>query len=125
ALARTTPTRPVVHADDTTHLGLLATVDGLAASATELLAPLDALPDSESHRLRETAFTFLVHHGARQPTADALGVHRNTVRARIARFEAVLGRTLDDPRDRAELFLALSAGPPDPYPGRHGGGASR
>ncbi|MGI4896281.1 MAG: PucR family transcriptional regulator ligand-binding domain-containing protein, partial [Janthinobacterium lividum] len=48
ALARTTPTRPVVHADDTTHLGLLATVDGLAASATELLAPLDALPDAES-----------------------------------------------------------------------------
>ncbi|ABS02911.1 PucR family transcriptional regulator [Kineococcus radiotolerans] len=71
------------------------------------LAPLAAVEDGAV--LRASARAFLEHHGARQPTADALGVHRNTVRHRVARLEALLGISLDSAADRAELWLALTA----------------
>ena len=38
-------------------------------------------------------------------------VHRHTVRHRLRRAEALLGRSLDDPGVRAELWLALTRTP--------------
>ncbi len=74
---------------------------GLEAWATGRLA---GLSDAE---LRRTVEVFLAHHGARQPAADALGVHRNTLRQRLSRAERLLGVSLEDPTDRAEVWLAL------------------
>ena len=42
-----------------------------------------------------------------QEAARLLGVHRHTIRGRIARAESLLGVSLDDPDTRAELWLAL------------------
>jgi PucR family transcriptional regulator, purine catabolism regulatory protein len=42
-----------------------------------------------------------------QAAARELGVHRHTVRNRLARAETLLGARLDDPDTRAELWLAL------------------
>ncbi|WP_030297819.1 PucR family transcriptional regulator [Streptomyces katrae] len=71
------------------------------AHAEALLAPL-----SPAHR--ETLRTWLAHHGSWDRTAAALGVHRNTVRQRIARVAALLRSDLDDPDTRMELWFALT-----------------
>ncbi|MGW7452409.1 PucR family transcriptional regulator [Streptomyces sp. NPDC054787] len=70
------------------------------AHAEALLAPL-------SPALRTTLRSWLAHHGSWDRSAAALGVHRNTVRQRIARCTALLGRDLDDPDTRMELWFAL------------------
>ncbi|MFF4451173.1 helix-turn-helix domain-containing protein [Streptomyces goshikiensis] len=70
------------------------------AHARELLAPL------APEQLR-TLRAWLAHHGSWDRTAAGLGVHRNTVRQRVARCTALLGRDLDDPDVRMELWFAL------------------
>lgn len=51
--------------------------------------------------------TWLAHHGQWDPSAAALGVHRHTLRHRIRTAEAMLGRSLDAPGTRGELWFAL------------------
>jgi purine catabolism regulator len=51
---------------------------------------------------------WLAHHGQWDPAAARLGVHRHTLRNRIRRAEELLGRSLDSPGLRAELWLALA-----------------
>lgn len=65
------------------------------------------LSDDERATLRATLRSFLAHQGNRGACADHLGVHRNTVRTRLARIESLLNRSLADPDDRAELWIAL------------------
>ena len=48
-------------------------------------------------------------HGAWDPAATRLSLHRNTVRNRIDRIARLTGRRLDDGDDRMELWLALKA----------------
>ncbi|MER7620255.1 PucR family transcriptional regulator [Streptomyces sp. NPDC126503] len=74
-----------------------------AAHARTLLAPLN-------EPLRETLRGWLSLHGNWDRTAVALGVHRNTVRQRVARCAALLDRDLDDPDVRMELWLAFKVG---------------
>jgi purine catabolism regulator len=50
---------------------------------------------------------WLAHHGQWEPAAAALGVHRHTLRKRMRRAGDLLGRDLDEPGTRAELWLAL------------------
>ncbi|MBC9927688.1 MULTISPECIES: PucR family transcriptional regulator [unclassified Leucobacter] len=59
--------------------------------------------------LRESLRTLLEHGGRSGPAADALGVHRNTLAARIRKAEELTGRSLSRADDRAELWLALRA----------------
>ncbi len=106
AFARTGPHRPVAHAGERS-LPELVDPPTLAAWARLRLEPLGAAADGDE--LRTTARVFLEHHGARQPAAEALGVHRNTLRQRLRRLEALLAISLDSPGDRAELWLALTA----------------
>ncbi|MGW6447486.1 PucR family transcriptional regulator [Lentzea sp. NPDC055074] len=68
--------------------------------ADALLGPLDA-------ETRATLRVWLAHHGVWDPAAAELGVHRHTVRNRVRKAEQVLGRSLDSPGLRAELWLAL------------------
>ncbi|MFD4244085.1 helix-turn-helix domain-containing protein [Streptomyces sp. NPDC058525] len=77
------------------------------AHAAALLAPLPPA-------LRDTLRGWLAHHGGWDRTAADLGVHRNTVRQRVARCAELLERDLDDPDVRMELWFALRwAGPPE------------
>lgn len=50
---------------------------------------------------------WLAHHGQVGAAAEALGVHRHTLRERIRRAGQLLARDLDDPQVRAELWIAL------------------
>lgn len=56
---------------------------------------------------------WLSRHGQWDAAAADLGVHRHTLRYRMRRVEEILGRSLDDPDARMELWLALktTAGP--------------
>uniref|UniRef100_A0AAU2JMJ7 PucR family transcriptional regulator n=1 Tax=Streptomyces sp. NBC_00049 TaxID=2903617 RepID=A0AAU2JMJ7_9ACTN len=81
------------------------------AHAEALLAPLSPV-------LRDTLRGWLAHHGGWDRTAAALGVHRNTVRQRVARCADLLERDLDDPDTRMELWFALRwEHPPTDRPG--------
>lgn len=82
-----------------------------AAFAEAVLAPLRSQPDGAV--LEESLRAYLVAHGALAVASEALGVHRHTLRARLRRIGTALGRDLDDPSARAELWVALT-GPPEP-----------
>ncbi|MFG2993287.1 helix-turn-helix domain-containing protein [Streptomyces sp. NPDC048257] len=85
------------------------TESGLAGlvGAAEARAHAESLLGPLSPALRETLRGWLAHHGNWDRTATALGVHRNTVRQRITRAAELLGRDLDDPDVRMELWFAL------------------
>ncbi|MFJ6566032.1 PucR family transcriptional regulator [Streptomyces sp. NPDC091292] len=72
------------------------------AHARALLSPLTNNP-----ALLSTLHTWLSLHGSWDRTAVALGIHRNTVRQRIARCATLLTQNLDDPDTRMELWFAL------------------
>ncbi|GAA0664459.1 PucR family transcriptional regulator [Kitasatospora atroaurantiaca] len=76
------------------------------AEAAELarrrLAPLDGSP-----AVLDTLRTWLSLHGSWDRTAAALGIHRNTVRQRIARAEALLRLDLADPDTRMDVWFTL------------------
>jgi PucR family transcriptional regulator, purine catabolism regulatory protein len=75
--------------------------------AEALLAPL--LRHDAGHRgdLVASLREWLGRHGQWDPAAARLGVHRHTLRHRMRRVEELLGRTLDSPGLRAELWFAL------------------
>ena len=54
---------------------------------------------------------FLQHNGSWEGAARALGIHRHTLRARIARVEALTGLDLDDAESRVLLLLAILSRP--------------
>jgi purine catabolism regulator len=81
----------------------------LGAVAAARLEPLGAYDRAHRADLVASLRVFLEHHGQWESAAAALGVHRHTLRSRIARAEKVLGSDLDDAHVRAELLLCLSA----------------
>ncbi|GLU48852.1 PucR family transcriptional regulator [Nocardiopsis ansamitocini] len=52
-----------------------------------------------------------------EATARDLGVHRNTLRTRLRTAERVMGRSLDSPRHRLELALAMELSPDPDHTG--------
>ncbi|SFO53728.1 purine catabolism regulatory protein [Geodermatophilus obscurus] len=89
--------------------GLPALLDPAAtrAFADALLAPLVAADRAGAGDLVDSLRAWLSHHGQWEPAAAALGVHRHTLRKRMKRAGDLLGRDLDEPGTRAELWLAL------------------
>lgn len=89
--------------------GLTSLVDAAttASWAVGYLGELTAVP--EGPELMDTLRAWLDQHGQVDAAAQRLGIHRHTVRHRIRRAEAVLGRQLDDPEVRADLWFALDA----------------
>lgn len=71
--------------------------------ATRLGHAVDTLPVP----LRDALASYLRHRGQWEPASRAIGVHRNTLRHRIARCEALLEADLGDPDVSAELWLVL------------------
>lgn len=85
--------------------------DTFQPAARSLLAPLADI----SSELIPTLAAYLDAESSLTETAGVLGVHRNTVSARIARIESVLGVDLSVPDDRLALHLACrtALGSPD------------
>ncbi|MEX8056977.1 PucR family transcriptional regulator [Microbacterium sp. 16-032] len=119
--------RRAVHAAHDAEAGTLRAYDDLAGRglmgalrerggevlARSLLQPLEALPAAEQERMRESARVWLDANGAWDPAARSLGIHRHTLRARMAQLEQVLELDLSSFAARAELWAALElAGPP-------------
>ncbi|MCU7722252.1 PucR family transcriptional regulator [Actinoplanes sp. KI2] len=72
--------------------------------ADDLLAPLAAHP-----LLCRSLDVFLQHNGVWETASRALGVHRHTLRHRMARVAELTGLDLESAQDRAALLLALLA----------------
>lgn len=87
----------------------LSQVEVLAAVSAAVLAPLDALPEAERGDLLDTLQEWLQVNGVWEAAAARLGVHRNTIRNRIAKIAALTGRSLEHGDERYELWLALRA----------------
>ncbi|HKE71276.1 MAG TPA: helix-turn-helix domain-containing protein, partial [Nocardioidaceae bacterium] len=73
------------------------------------LGPLLGADRGGDSHLIETLRTYLELDGSVQATADRLYVHRNTVRYRLSRIEALTERSLNSTNDRVHLWLALLA----------------
>jgi purine catabolism regulator len=87
-------------------LSLISTPDG-RAFAGALLRPLTDVDGRGRTELVASLRAWLEHNGHWDAAAGALGVHRHTLRSRIRRIEELLGRDLDAPGVRAELWTAL------------------
>ncbi|MEN2738220.1 PucR family transcriptional regulator ligand-binding domain-containing protein [Microbacterium sp. X-17] len=89
--------------------GLLSALDSGAARALAhaYVEPLRRHDESHGTALLPTVRAWLEHDARTDTTALALGVHRHTVRARIAHAERVLGLDLSTFPARAELWAAL------------------
>jgi DNA-binding PucR family transcriptional regulator len=65
------------------------------------------LPDPDCGVVIDTMRIWLTAAGSTSAAAERLHVHRNTVRYRLRRLEQLTGRNLLNPRDVAELHVAL------------------
>ena len=113
AVARAMPTgRKVASTRDLGSYGVLLgaqprpVLEGFVRSA---LGPLLDRDDSRSSELVPSLKAFIEAGGRWEAGAEALGVHRHTLRYRVKQVEELLGRSLNSPEDRLELWLALKA----------------
>jgi purine catabolism regulator len=105
---------PVARFDTAAAPGVLAALDGdlarvLAAAA---LAPLTDHDAANGTALVDAVRAWLENDARIDAAASALGVHRHTVRTRIALAERVLGTDLSAFPARAELWAALQVARP-------------
>jgi hypothetical protein len=98
-----------IHSEIGSHALLLALQDETVLSAFRdaLLRPLLEHDARRRTDLVHTLELFLGSGGAYQSTADALHVHVNTLRLRLARIEELTGRRLSDMESRVDFFIAL------------------
>jgi purine catabolism regulator len=90
--------------------GVLSALSGEArALAAAELAPLTSHDASHGTQLVATVRAWLDNDCSHEATARALGVHRHTVRTRLALVERELGSDLSSFATRAELWAALHA----------------
>jgi PucR family transcriptional regulator, purine catabolism regulatory protein len=75
--------------------------------AAALLEPLVRHDETGRGDLVTSLRVWLEQHGQWDPAAARLGIHRHTLRQRMQKVEQLLGRSLDLPGTRAELWLAL------------------
>lgn len=87
-------------------LSYLSTTDA-AAIGLSVLQPLRSHDEATGGELLHTLRVWLEQNGQLDATAQLLGVHRHTVRARIAHAEKLLERDLSSFGERAELWAAL------------------
>lgn len=65
--------------------------------------------DGSGDRLVDTVAAFLEHNGEIAAAATALGIHRHTMRHRMAKIEELLSRDLGSANTRADLWAAVAA----------------
>ena len=99
--------RPIVAGSEPLDFDELLDPGASRGFAEQALEPLVALDRAGDRSLVLTLRTWLAHHGGWEPTAAELGVHRNSVRHRIAQVERALDVDLADPETRMRLWFAL------------------
>jgi DNA-binding PucR family transcriptional regulator len=85
------------------------TGEGARERGRAILKPLLDHDAAEAGSLLESVRVWLTHNGQFESAAGELGVHRHTLRARIAQAEALLGYSLAPFQSRAELWAAILA----------------
>jgi len=112
--------RPEIHFDDNVHLGAFRLIfdqwgtPELDRYVDSLVGEL--LRNDRRGLLRETLRIYLEHGGAQRPTAEQLGIHRNTLTYRLRQIRTVLDLDPDDSKSRLGLHLALLASELPPAP---------
>lgn len=93
------------------HTVLLAAQDPnlLRTFTAAVLGAVHAHDREHGSELVSTLDCFIARNGRWQETAEALHVHVNTLRHRLARVEELTGRRMGDPADRVDIFLAFQA----------------
>ncbi len=88
---------------------LLASGDvPMADMAAEALGPLTAFDDAHGAELVDTLETYLRLNGSVAAVAEALALHRNTVRYRLTQIAELTGYDPALTPDRVQLWLALA-----------------
>lgn len=107
ALRRAARVGEVVEFDRLAEHGLLAWLDAEQGQllAVRMLAGLRERDDADE--LLASLRAWFAHNCAWDPAARELGIHRHTLRARVAAAAAATGYNLDDFSARAQLWLAL------------------
>lgn len=102
----------IVRFEEVQARGILSALSAGQAStvAAAYLDPLREHDRSHGARLEETLRAWVVADGSNDAAATALGVHRHTVRTRLAAAERILGVDLSSFAARAELWAALHLG---------------
>lgn len=104
-----TPPTPVVLEWPELGVHRLLGVGTDAALREAVLAPgVARLLETGGPELLRTARAYLDEAGSAQRTAQALGIHRQTLYHRLERIERLSGLSLDSGRDRLQLHLALT-----------------
>ena len=83
-----------------------AALEGLV---TAVLGPLIDRDAERSSELVSSVRAFIEAGGRWEPGAEALSVHRHTLRYRVRLAEELMGRDLTNAEDRMEVWLALKA----------------
>lgn len=101
----------VARFDDLAGDGVLAQLSAPDARAVAVahLAPLRAHDETHGTALLPTVRAWLQHDARIDAAAHSLGIHRHTVRARVAQAQTLLGVDLSTFPARAELWAALVA----------------
>jgi purine catabolism regulator len=109
---RAAPTRRIASPSDLGSYGLLLGAQArpvLEGFVTMVLGPLIDRDRQRSSELVRSVRAFIEAGGRWEAGADALGVHRHTLRYRVRQAEELLGRDLSNEDDRLEILLALKA----------------
>jgi purine catabolism regulator len=116
AAARAGSDRLVVRFEGLAEEGMLGLLQASGAEtlARRFLAPLLALPAADRETAVRTATVWLGHNGAWDPSAKELGIHRQTLRNRIASLESLLAIDLSSFASRSELWTSLHLLPSSP-----------
>ena len=77
------------------------------AFADEVLGPLDRHDPDRKMRLVDALRLYLRLAGSMEGVSGQLGMHRHTLRTRLALISELTGRSLVEPDDRFELWLAV------------------
>ena len=87
---------------------LLGTSDDQSLRAALVQPGIERLISQGGAQYVRTALAYLDEAGSVQRTAQALGIHRQTLYHRLERIEQITGLDLDSGRDRLALHLALT-----------------
>ena len=106
--------RPVTTFEQIAMPGITGLLDPQQAGAfaDSVLRPLVEHDRTGRGDLVASVRSWLAHHGQWEPAATELGIHRHTLRHRITTAGQLLGRDLDSPGVRSELWLALEISHP-------------
>ncbi|MBS3182448.1 PucR family transcriptional regulator [Leucobacter manosquensis] len=88
-------------------LMMLGTAEVRHQFADTVLSAIDASDASQGTELFTTVRAYVTALGNHAATAEALGVHRHTVRSRLLRITQLTGRDLTLPENFLELWMAI------------------